>query len=884
MKHSFLFFCAVTTAVNLAAQPDPYLPDPNPPAVLPGYKLVWSDEFNETGKPSTANWSYETGFVRNEEHQWYQSDNASMANGSLRLTGRKETFKNPNYEAGSSDWKKNREYVNYTSAAIHSRGKKSFTYGRFEIRAKIPAVTGTWPAIWTLGDWGDWPTNGEIDIMEYYGDGILANAAWGSATPWQGVWDSSKKPMSYFKGKDADWANKYHLWVMDWTPEFIKIYLDGDLLNTIETAKTRNNDGTNPFTSRNHYLLLNLALGGVNGGDPSKPGYPVTYYVDYVRVYQPDASYSIPFIPLNAAANLAPDPDCNAAIPAGDGDRARNRNPMKVLSGAYCAEVRNGTYMQAVNWTSGKKYRIRAMVNCSDTGAVAGVSGLGTHADGIHRIGFAPGKWQQVDFTVAAAETNAGGGAVYFSGKGSAMWIDNVEVYELSGAFQQVSHEALHFSPGREELVFRVTAFGQSGNLLLTAPAGISLSRQAITPDEAANGAYVTAKYTSGVLTGQPIRILSSLETSELAVYARNDRGDGTNLAGYWDAGGATGAGSEPDKAGWQANGPVAWKTANATADVRYTDQTSTGSYTYNGAKWEGRMLHLRWDGSLTPEKYYAYPVDLYKDRYYTVSGLYGWQANGGDYAVYSIGLNTAPDHSGVSLFNHHRTLWKADKFKLFDFRKVFSVPADGRYYLTFTNTAAIMGSVAGLEVLEGIRLPAELTLLPSSLTFSESARTRTIALTGKYIHDDAVFTVPDGLQLSKNTVGADELNTGVVTLTAVFDGSRNIENEQIELRCGDISRVIPVTATGFISSLNTPLHRGITAGFERGVLHIQTQLSGLYHRPANLYTLQGKLVWSGTTGENHIRSEQSFEAGAYLLRIKTDEGYTAVKLVNIQP
>ncbi|MBP8023677.1 MAG: glycoside hydrolase family 16 protein, partial [Paludibacter sp.] len=288
MRKLHLLLILALFQFHISAQVDPYSPDPNPPAVLPGYKLSWSDEFNYTGKPSSANWSYETGFVRNEEHQWYQSDNANVSNGTLQITGRKERVKNPNYQSGSSDWKKNREYAEYTSSAIHTRGKQSWKYGRFEIRAKIPATTGAWPAIWTLGNWGDWPTNGEIDILEYYGDGILANAAWGSSQAWVGTWDSSKTPMSYFKGKDANWANKYHIWVMDWTPEFIKLYVDGELLNTIETYKTLNTDGSNPFTSRNHYVLLNLALGGVNGGDPSKPNYPITYYVDYFRVYQPD--------------------------------------------------------------------------------------------------------------------------------------------------------------------------------------------------------------------------------------------------------------------------------------------------------------------------------------------------------------------------------------------------------------------------------------------------------------------------------------------------------------------------------------------------------------------------------------------------------------------
>lgn len=875
------FYLLFLLSGKLTAQVDPYLPDPNPAAVLPGYKLVWSDEFNETGKPSSANWSYETGFVRNEEHQWYQSDNASMANGSLRLTGRRETFKNPNYEAGSSDWKKNREYVSYTSASIHTRGKKSFRYGRFEIRAKIPAVTGAWPAIWTLGDWGEWPTNGEIDIMEYYGDGILANAAWGSATRWQGVWDSSKKPMSYFKGKDSDWANKYHTWVMDWTPEFIKIYLDGELLNTIETAKTLNNDGSNPFTSRNHYVLLNLALGGVNGGDPSKPAYPITYYVDYVRVYQPDAAYSIGFTPIDAQANLAPDPECNSAAPAGEGIRLRNRNPLRVFSGSYSGEVREGSYAQLINWTPGQSYRVRAMVNVKDTGTVLGINGLGANADVIHRIGFQPGKWQQVDFEFTAPAGSGEGGGVYLKGAPGSM-IDNVEVYQNSGSFQHISHSMLSFTKSNRELVFRVTARGQSGSLLLTAPAGVSLSRQSVTADEAMAGAYITARYdTDTPINGQPIRILSTLGNHDIAVYARADRESLTNLIGHWDAQGSAGEGSEPDKAGWLANGTVAWRQANATADVRFTDQTSAGSYIYNGQKWTGRVLHLRWDGTLTPEKHYAYPVDLYKGRYYTVGGLYAWQANGSEYSVYSIGINKASDNSGVSVFSHHATIRKQDKFKLFDFRQGVTVPEDGRYYLTFTNTSTIMGGVAGLELLEGIHLPAEFTVLPLTLLFNESNKTRTIAVTGKYIHDDINLIAPEGIQLSRSMISSDDINSGVVTFTAGFDGSRSFTNETIDLVSGDMRRSIAITATAFPTSVTLPsLHNWIVA-FDKGALRVQTQSEETTSLTLELYTLQGNLIFTDRMNDRSYQSARSFEPGAYLLRIRTTEGSVVHKVLN---
>lgn len=284
-SYLIIFSLLVFTKTSLFGQIDPYEPDPNPPTEIPGYSLVWSDEFNYEGNPDPSVWNYEEGFVRNQEHQWYQIDNANCKNGTLQIEGRKERFPNPNYNASSSDWKYNREYVDYTSASLNTRNLRSWQYGRFEIRAKIPACDGAWPAIWTLGVASEWPSCGEIDIMEYYDNSILANAAWGTSEKGIAAWNSSKKSISYFTAKDADWANKFHIWRMDWTSEAIKLYLDDELLNTIELSKTINASGKNPFMQE-HYVLLNLALGGQNGGNPESPEYPITYYVDYFRVYQ----------------------------------------------------------------------------------------------------------------------------------------------------------------------------------------------------------------------------------------------------------------------------------------------------------------------------------------------------------------------------------------------------------------------------------------------------------------------------------------------------------------------------------------------------------------------------------------------------------------------
>jgi beta-glucanase (GH16 family) len=283
----------IVSSVVVAAQTvDSTKPDANTPPKIDGMTLVWNDEFNKDGKPDAANWRYETGFVRNQELQWYQSDNASVINGLLVIEGRKQQVKNPNYVSGSTDWKKNRQYAQYTSSSINSSGLKTWKFGRFDIRARINAQKGSWPAIWTLGASGEWPSNGEIDILEFYQIGgvpsILANFAWGTTTRWEAKWDGANKPLSYFVNKDAKWTDKFHVWTMDWGKDTIRLLLDGELMNETLVKNTVNPDGSNPFL-QNHYILLNLAL-GANGGDPSGSTFPMLYEVDYVRVYQKAAS------------------------------------------------------------------------------------------------------------------------------------------------------------------------------------------------------------------------------------------------------------------------------------------------------------------------------------------------------------------------------------------------------------------------------------------------------------------------------------------------------------------------------------------------------------------------------------------------------------------
>ena len=252
----------------------------------PAWKLVWADEFNTNGAPDPKSWQYETGFMRNHELQWYQPDNARCEGGMLIIEARKERRPNPRYQPGSTNWKTNREYIDYTSASLNTGGGlHQWQYGRFEMRARINTSPGMWPAFWTLGVSRQWPSNGEIDIMEYYKEKLLANVAVGTAKPYTAKWFSTSKPMASFQ--DPDWSKNFHVWRMDWDAEAVRLYVDDLLLNEVKVSDTVNQDGTgfNPM-QQPHYVLLNLAIGGDNGGDPTPTIFPNRYEIDYVRVYQ----------------------------------------------------------------------------------------------------------------------------------------------------------------------------------------------------------------------------------------------------------------------------------------------------------------------------------------------------------------------------------------------------------------------------------------------------------------------------------------------------------------------------------------------------------------------------------------------------------------------
>jgi beta-glucanase (GH16 family) len=246
--------------------------------VVNNYKLVWADEFDGNGLPDSTKWNYDFGDGcpdlcgwGNNELQFYtknRSENARVEKGLLIIEAHKEKM-------GSRD---------YSSARLVSKQKGDWTYGKIDIRAKLPSGLGTWPAIWMLPtDWeyGGWPSSGEIDIMEHVG--YEPDSVFGSVhtKTYHHSIGTQKTGGVYL----PDCEKTFHTYSVIWTKESITYLVDDvayfSFKNENKTFKEY------PFDKR-FYLILNLAVGGnwggKNGIDPSI--FPKRMEIDYVRVYQ----------------------------------------------------------------------------------------------------------------------------------------------------------------------------------------------------------------------------------------------------------------------------------------------------------------------------------------------------------------------------------------------------------------------------------------------------------------------------------------------------------------------------------------------------------------------------------------------------------------------
>jgi len=257
-----------------------------------GYQLVWSDEFDYSGKPDPEKWGYEIGFFRNNEEQYYTDrlKNLRVENGNLIIEAHKENISNKDFK---TDKYKNKSWLyyiskidtaRYTSGSLTTKNLAEWTYGKIEIKAKLPKGVGLWPAIWMLGvnqaEVG-WPKCGEIDIMEHLGfekDSIFGTIHTKSYNHMLGT----QKGKKVFIDQPY---NEYHIYSLEWTPEKIDILLDGVVYNHIENEHKTTDEW--PF-NQNFYLKLNIAVGGGLGGKKGIDDsvFPQQMIIDNVRVYK----------------------------------------------------------------------------------------------------------------------------------------------------------------------------------------------------------------------------------------------------------------------------------------------------------------------------------------------------------------------------------------------------------------------------------------------------------------------------------------------------------------------------------------------------------------------------------------------------------------------
>lgn len=254
------------------------------PANIPaGMRLVWSDEFETPGLPDATKWVHDTARNRNgwfnNELQYYADrrlENARVENGRLVITARQERLSSAPDFGGQ----------NYTSARLITQGLANWTYGHFEVRARLPCGLGTWPAIWMLGTGGQWPDDGEIDIMEQRGTSALAKREV-LGTLHTRAYNWSGGTLGVARGATTSLPNActdFNNYQMTWDAAGITIGVNGT--NYFDFRNPANGDRAQwPFDAP-QFMILNLAIGGDLGGAVDNAALPAVMEVEYVRVYQ----------------------------------------------------------------------------------------------------------------------------------------------------------------------------------------------------------------------------------------------------------------------------------------------------------------------------------------------------------------------------------------------------------------------------------------------------------------------------------------------------------------------------------------------------------------------------------------------------------------------
>lgn len=240
--------------------------------------LIWQDCFSENELNQDI-WSFEEGYIRNDEPQYYTvgNSNLSISDGILTITAKNE---------------KTEDDIKWTSASIQTKGKKQFCSGRIEAKIKFSNTTGQWGAFWAMGAWvGDrWPKAGEIDICEQYGK---SESDYYKLTTTMHYADQNGNHAVFPLVEAHSYDNQlndqlYHIFAAEWIDDSIKIYIDDNEIATYDIKSAnywkqfeQNKSSCNPFLLP-QYLKLNLAVNPKVEQDTENP---MKMEVDWVRVY-----------------------------------------------------------------------------------------------------------------------------------------------------------------------------------------------------------------------------------------------------------------------------------------------------------------------------------------------------------------------------------------------------------------------------------------------------------------------------------------------------------------------------------------------------------------------------------------------------------------------
>jgi beta-glucanase (GH16 family)/putative cell wall-binding protein len=304
----------------------------------PTWTMVWNDEFSGNSvdpakwKFDEGNWGVSDdghpyqGWGNNEKQNYIAGDNnVTVKDGELIITAKKEQS-NDKY-GGPYD---------YTSAKLKTKGLFSKQYGKFELRAKLPAGKGLWPAFWMMPEkelYGAWAASGEIDILEAWGsktDTVRGTLHYGEMIPNNKNTGKNSDQDPAFKAANPNFnTTDYHVYALEWEPGEIRWYIDGHLYQTQNSWYSK---GVNqpvkyafpaPF-DKPYYMMLNLAVGGDWDGEPTAETlFPSSMAVDYVRVYEKTGA---PYKTAVDYTMVKEEYPSNAKLPLVDGNFVYNNN------------------------------------------------------------------------------------------------------------------------------------------------------------------------------------------------------------------------------------------------------------------------------------------------------------------------------------------------------------------------------------------------------------------------------------------------------------------------------------------------------------------------------------------------------------------------------